>query len=342
MARPITEHSTKLRAGKGKRGSSEEPSGTASRTPTGSRVLEPVVGGRVRRIVFEGDPVEPAPAPERDPERWQPRHRASMTDIEFEVDNLGRFRARRDRTDPHASVRTGTVYETERGAVREARQKTERGERRVLYTVVRNGDRMEERRFSGLLVDEALRRRDAPAAEEEVVQEESVEYVPRTRRVVEEVLLEPRRRRDRKGKGNKAAGTGPATPEQVFQPQCAALTRDGLQCRNSSKTGTRYCGSHQAYEAQSLSSLADTKPRVAGAEDTLPGRGSDRTTNSRQAQCGAYTRDGLQCRNSSRRTSKYCAAHKGYRAPSRSQLEARLDTTPRHARAADTKPDLKG
>lgn len=330
MARPLTEHSAKLRAGKGTQQPANAAPNTAS-TSARSRVLEPVEGGRVRRIVFEGtdaeEPVRMEPS-HRESDPWAPRHRASMDDIRFEVDNLNRFRTRRQQTSSaSAQMETGTVYETDGGSVREAKQ----GERRVFYTATRVGDRVQERRFSGHVVDEILRKRNP--VEEDVVKEESVEYVSRKRRVVEEVVVEPKRRR----KADKKS----AVVESAFQPQCTAVTKDGLQCRNSSKTATAYCGAHQSYKARSLDEVTDTVPRVVGAEDTLPGKGSPRTTDGKQAQCGAYTLDGMQCRNSSRKTSKYCAVHKGYRAPSRAQLESRLDTKPRHAGAEDTLPHLK-
>ncbi len=360
MAKPLTEHSTKLRAGKG----DKAPLASSSQ-PARSRVLEPVEGGRVRRIVFEGDEPVPAPTPVRSAQRraadeWMPRHRADMDDIEFEVDHLDRIKPRRKASvDPKSRIETGTLYETERGGVHEARQMTSRGERRVLYTSKRDGDRIEERRFSGRMVDEILAKRDAPV-EEEVVREESVEYVSRKRRVVEEVVVEPKKAKKPKVEkatkktspkvAKEAKAVKPAkkvapvvapVEESEYQPQCAAVTKGGVQCRNSAKDGSRHCGSHQGYKPVSARDLADTAPVHAGAADTLPGQGREKTAGGKQAQCGAYTSSGMQCRNSSRKNSKYCGAHKGYRAPSKAQLESRLDTKPRWDKAPDTLPDVK-
>ncbi len=76
-----------------------------------------------------------------------------------------------------------------------------------------------------------------------------------------------------------------------YQPQCAALTADGGQCRNSARGTSRYCASHKGYqppatkglakriEGESWSSTdeqtdaqsrreADTRPAVAKAKDT--------------------------------------------------------------------------
>ncbi len=320
MARPLTEHSTKLRTGKGAR----TPSDAAPHAPARSRVLEPVDGGRLRRIVFEGSE-RPASTPEPMPAHheasaWRSRSGDDIDDIRFEVDNLHRTRSRSKPLDLDAPMETGSVYETDRGAIREARQ----GDRRVLYTARRTDAGVEERRFTSNLVDMVLAKKTP--VEEETVVEESVEYVPRRRRVVEELPVDVPER----------AGSESAT----YQPQCVAVTRSGLQCRNSAKGGSELCGSHQDYTPASLADLTDTEPAVAGAEDTKAGGGKKHAVGGKQAQCGAYTKDGLQCRNSSRKGSKYCVTHKGYRAPTRAQLEARLDTKPRWAQAPDTMPTV--
>lgn len=83
-----------------------------------------------------------------------------------------------------------------------------------------------------------------------------------------------------------------------YQPQCAALTADGKQCRNSARGTSKYCASHKGYQPPSLKGLAqrvegdewqaaddvsdaetrgvaDTRPSVGGARDTrLAVRGS--------------------------------------------------------------------
>src|ERR1041385_7525023 len=76
-----------------------------------------------------------------------------------------------------------------------------------------------------------------------------------------------------------------------YHPQCAALTADGKQCRNSARGTSKYCASHKGYQPPATKGLAkriegdswsatdkltdrqsarsaDTKPKVRRAEDT--------------------------------------------------------------------------
>lgn len=76
-----------------------------------------------------------------------------------------------------------------------------------------------------------------------------------------------------------------------YKPQCAALTADGKQCRNSARGASKYCASHKGYQPPALKGLAqrvegeswspadkrtdrqskreaDTRPAVARAKDT--------------------------------------------------------------------------
>ncbi|MES2153656.1 MAG: hypothetical protein V4510_00790 [bacterium] len=55
--------------------------------------------------------------------------------------------------------------------------------------------------------------------------------------------------------------------------QCLAITAAGAQCRNTSRTGSKYCPSHRSYQpptARLVAARRDTQPRVKGAPDTLP------------------------------------------------------------------------
>ncbi|MES2153658.1 MAG: hypothetical protein V4510_00800 [bacterium] len=75
-------------------------------------------------------------------------------------------------------------------------------------------------------------------------------------------------------------GTAPdgedLTPEAEhhYRPQCAALTSDGHQCRNSARHESKYCASHFGYQPPAIAKAAaqreDTLPRVKAAPDTLP------------------------------------------------------------------------
>ncbi|MHB8633620.1 MAG: hypothetical protein ACYDBQ_06605 [Thermoplasmatota archaeon] len=59
-------------------------------------------------------------------------------------------------------------------------------------------------------------------------------------------------------------------------------------------------------------------------------------------QCRALTDEGLQCRNSARHSSQYCASHFGYQPPVMAKAQARReDTLPRVALAPDTLPAIR-
>lgn len=69
-----------------------------------------------------------------------------------------------------------------------------------------------------------------------------------------------------------------------YQPQCAALTADGAQCRNSSRDGSRYCISHFGYQPPTTKGLAQ---RIEGDAwdpgDSLTDRDSVRSVDTRPA-----------------------------------------------------------
>ena len=97
----------------------------------------------------------------------------------------------------------------------------------------------------------------------------------------------------KRGIGKDGEDLTPAAPEPGYRPQCAALTEDGKQCRNSARADSKYCASHFAYQPKTLKGAAqkieggswsakdkltnrqsvaraDTKARVKGAKDTAP------------------------------------------------------------------------
>ncbi len=302
MRKPISEHKTTIKAGKG------------SKEAHRDSLLEPVHGGSVRRVEFRES--APEPSFRREPEsQYRARHDDSMDAIHFEVDNLNRIargapaRARQPREKPV----TERVYDTKLGGVNASSMKTTRGERRVLYTSRQVEGRQHEERFHSGLVDRIISEKYAAGPSFEAVEE-----APAKRKLL----------------GRKKKTAAPVVEEE-YQPQCAAVTRDGLQCRNSCKDRSEYCGAHQAYAPQALEALLDTKP--ARGEDTKAGTGDSAGT----GQCAAYTKESLQCKRNSRAGSKYCGVHKGYRAPSKSSLTAKLDTVPRHAGAKDTVPKVR-
>jgi hypothetical protein len=96
----------------------------------------------------------------------------------------------------------------------------------------------------------------------------------------------------KKGSGRDGEDLTP-TIEKSLRPQCAALTNDGKQCRNSAREASKYCASHFGYQPKTLKGSAqkiegdawsatdkltdkqsvkraDTKARVKGARDTTP------------------------------------------------------------------------
>jgi hypothetical protein len=143
----------------------------------------------------------------------------------------------------------------------------------------------------------------------------------------------------------KAPAKAAKPADKAYQPQCGALSAAGNQCRNSARTGSKYCGSHKGYQpptAKNVQKKKDTVGAVKGNKDTIPGAGSkDKTADGKQAQCGAVTASGNQCRNQSRDGSKYCASHKGFKHASAASKVKKADTKPRHGGAKDTKPSTR-
>ena len=77
--------------------------------------------------------------------------------------------------------------------------------------------------------------------------------------------------KDTKPRGRKKAD--PTASKDGLRPQCAALTADGGQCKNSARASSKYCGSHKGYRppAKAVAKTAkDTKPAVKKAKDTKP------------------------------------------------------------------------
>lgn len=112
-------------------------------------------------------------------------------------------------------------------------------------------------------------------------------FGPKSQKDKVDAALEERAASAATASGSGSAGPGTGT----LQPQCGALTEDGMQCRNSSRDGSRYCISHKGYQPPTAKGLAqriegdawdpsdsrtdrssvraaDTKPRVRRAKDT--------------------------------------------------------------------------
>ncbi len=137
-------------------------------------------------------------------------------------------------------------------------------------------------------------------------------------------------------------GAAAADATADLQPQCAALTAAGGQCKRSARHTSKYCGSHKGYRPPTAAVAAaakDTKPAVKGAKDTAPtARKASTSTPAARPQCGALTAAGGQCKSSARQASKYCGRHKGYRPPTAAVAAKAKDTKPAAKKARDTAP----
>ncbi len=177
MRKPLSEHDATLTSRK-----KAEP----RPDPDAEEALEPVSGGRVRRIVFKEDeetwsldsepaepvaepddvwdpePVESAPEP-ASKERWphadpahhyKPRHEATIDQIHADIDNriLGRK--------PKATktvIEEETIYETDKGAVRRSKRITREGRSSAIYIESEKEGRRVERRFNPAEVDRVVK-----------------------------------------------------------------------------------------------------------------------------------------------------------------------------------------
>lgn len=144
----------------------------------------------------------------------------------------------------------------------------------------------------------------------------------------------------KKGAGAEGEDLTPASAEDEYRPQCAALTADGAQCRNSARHDSKYCASHKGYQpptAKGIVMRADTASKVA-RRDTKPSFAGDRVADTAKgSQCQALTAEGAQCRNTVIAGSQFCVKHKGRRSPTKAAVRASKDTKPAVGGARDTK-----
>lgn len=289
------------------------------------RAMEAVPGGNVRRVVFES---EPARAPERrsGEKRYRPRHRASINEIEAEVDRIAGGRRRRFRLQRHESAKAGDddwesreaastekpLYRTEQGSrITEAERHEADRKRRILYLRDHPDHPREGRRFSHTLVDRVIK--DVDLAEEEVV---------------EEPAKKPARRPAAKKTTKKAAAkrsTG-STGKKTAAKKRGGPAKRSAKATSSKKTTKKATGKKKPAKAAPQRTAA--KRPAKGDKDYQP-------------QCLALTGQGKQCRNSARKGSKYCASHKGYHAKGFKSHMSAQDTKPRSKKAKDTKPVAK-
>jgi hypothetical protein len=91
----------------------------------------------------------------------------------------------------------------------------------------------------------------------------------------------PRTEKKAKAKASKGKGKTDVAVDE-YQPQCAAITEDGQQCRNSARGVSRYCSSHKGYQPPTAKGLAK---RIEGEswdpKDKLTDRQSVATADTR-------------------------------------------------------------
>jgi len=323
--------------------------------------------GPVKRIRFDGF-APPAPTPEPLPEtpvseptettyamavpQDRPARPAALggtgtiRSVHDEVDRLGSpdptFSGAPSRANLQ-SWRSNTIYRTDRGG--EVRSYD--GPNGRLLTL---GNGREEHRFSEEDVDRVIAGVTLDGASEPA----TVETEPAPTAAMETTETTAQRRRlfgflGRRGGSSGTSTTPPAATEtesKEYQPQCSALTEEGLQCRNSARGGSKYCSSHYGYQprtAQGVLATRDTEPRFASSRDTMPGAagwdpGADHATG---VQCGALTAAGLQCTNPVVAGTSFCGVHQDATLPTPKGVLAAADTKPRWSGAKDTKPSTR-
>jgi hypothetical protein len=345
--------------GKGAETAQEGPEGEGEPAEAGpSHPLDLVEGGPVRRIHFGGRPGTPEPTTEREFTRietthYNPHHTAPLEDIHWEVDRLG---SGGSSSAPPPVAYSRTLYTTERGSVKKAAE----GRQSAIYLSSRKHGTESERRFSSTMVDPLIEDVDLNAPSRP-----SGPYVHDGYTLHSRVV-------ELKGGGEQTiyffskkepkSGTPCALPEgyevgvsertglpflrrsgspgeKEYQPQCAAITDGGKQCRNSARGESKYCSSHAGHHPKTLESVVDTAPAHM-AQDTKAGSGA-KGKDGLAVQCSAITADGKQCRNNARDGKATCASHKSYRAPTKRQVVDRLDTRPRWSKAKDTRPKTR-
>lgn len=129
-----------------------------------------------------------------------------------------------------------------------------------------------------------------------------------------------------------------------YQPQCAALRNDGVQCRNSARGGSKYCSSHFGYQprtAEGVVRQTDTVSKVARRDTVTSFAGDEVADTRRGAQCQALTAGDLQCKNTVRPGSQFCVTHAGYRSPTPEAVVRGRDSKPRWDKAPDTLPSTR-
>ncbi|HUR26360.1 MAG TPA: hypothetical protein VM327_10150 [Candidatus Thermoplasmatota archaeon] len=114
----------------------------------------------------------------------------------------------------------------------------------------------------------------------------------------------------RSPKADKPAKAKRDTSDADYQPQCAALTEDGQQCRNSARGVSRYCSSHKGYQPPTAKGLAQ---RIEGdawdPRDDLTDRQSVRDADTRPVVRKAKDTK-VKVRKATKKSSKKAARRK--------------------------------
>jgi hypothetical protein len=301
-------------------------------------VLDP---GPVKKIVFEGSPVEETPPPATEPEAPPAAAddsyrmaRATRSDESFhairsQVDQLGSpspaFEGAPRRAVFNTWRSSSTVYRTEQGGEVRAYE----GPSGRTFTLA---DGNQERRFTEAEVDRVIANVRLPSQGVQETQPEPVQQPVKEKKGFLGGLL--------RKKKSVAESESPVEAQKEYQPQCSALTEEGHQCRNSARGGSKYCSSHAGYQPRTVHGIhagLDTEPRFESTENTVPGAmGWD--PEQATAQCKALTKAGKQCTNPSMAHSMYCGVHQDAEALTKSEILDVTDTKPRWPQAKDTKP----
>lgn len=267
MGKPLTEHRATIKAGKGrKERRSKESKQKQTFEPVEDSLLEPVNGGRVRRIEFGGRPATVHEEVVHQDRTFRPRHEASMRDIEWEIDHIGRARRDAPLRDDRVDTSTRKVYRTDRGGeVRSAYAPARRGTGRVLYTTVDKGTHQEERRFSTADVDRVIAGVQLKP-EVEVIRETKTEYVPRKRRVEEKVPVAPAKTSsdayyDYKGDVHPVLEVEGIGPKYAKKLEAAGIHTTARLCYEDAAHVAKTIGAHEktVRSWQSMSELAKVK-----------------------------------------------------------------------------------
>lgn len=255
-------------------------------------------GAQVTETVFEAQPGEGGVTEthiHRTVREWHPHAPERLAEIEAIIDSWGRrssdsVPAARLLSPDELQARVDKVTRRVKGSRKVVVQET------VTDWVERPVEEEPENTYTPVepVVEAASLRRTVIADEEETVKVSRPKGAKRSFRILGFIGRKSEKAAKPKAKKAKEARTakgGRDVSDADYQPQCAALTEDGQQCRNSARGVSRYCSSHKGYQPPTAKGLAqriegdawdprddvtdhqsvrgaDTRPVVRKAKDT--------------------------------------------------------------------------